>query len=252
MYSPRRASFLHLGYAMSDAFERLYRLKGVRQRVQLAHTVSARAPHGLASYVPASPSARQRVHGLQTLSPNSVQGLLSQVPGGHAVQRWHTLSMVSRVTLPSAQSRRLTKWSLSGQAAMLEQFLQAETSCLSLPAHVRCMYWPAGHTSLQGLHCASSSAVHSCDMYLCAPHVSRHDVHTEYLSTAQSLLTKLAPGTHWFGHVWHETVSFVPAPVHGGPCASRLGGQSRCVVHLAHPWSYVLPSPGHTGSASVR
>ena len=90
------------------------------QRVQLAHTASEVGPHVLIAYWPASPSASQRVHGVHVRSENSVHGLLSHVPAGQGVQRWHTLSMVSSVTLPSAQSLRLTKWSPSGQLVMLE------------------------------------------------------------------------------------------------------------------------------------
>ena len=221
------------------------------QRVQLAQTASHVLPQALTSYVPVSSKAWHLVHGVQTRSENSVQGLLSQVPGGHVAQRWHTLSFVSSVMLPSAQSRRLTNWSLSGQEAMLEQFWQAEASCLSSPLHVRCMYCPAGHTSLHCLHCASSSMVHSREMYLWAPHVSRHDVHTEYLSSEQSLLTKLTPATHGFGQVWQDIVLLVPSPVQGVPTASLFGGQSFCVVHGAQPWSDVLPRPGHTGSIRV-
>lgn len=111
-----------------------------------------------------------------------------------------------------------------------------DASCLSVPVHVRSMYCPsAGHVRLQPLHCASCSIVHSEETKRFAPQVSRHDVQTEYLSIAQSLLMKLTPGTQGFGQTRHSIVLFVPTPVHGGPAAIRFGGQSACVVHLAHP-----------------
>lgn len=197
---------------------------------------------------------------MHTRSAKSEHGLLSHVPGGHGgVHGRHTLSSVSSVSLRlRAHMSRSTYCccccaSAAGHASMLVQSAQMDTSRRSCPAQVFCMYCPLlAHTRLHCWQAVSDSTLHSADTKRCSPHVSLHDVHCAYLSTAQSLLTKLTPCTHALGHVVHCTELLVPAPVHGGPVRSRLGGQSFWVVHFAHPASATCPRPGHTGSCIVR
>ncbi len=97
----------------------------------------------------------------------------------------------------------------------------------------------------------TSSMLQVSDMYLFAPHVLLHAAHAANEWIAQSLFTKLIPSTHWLGQVVQLIVFETLLPMHGAPVASRFGGQSFCVVHLAHPESYVLPWAGHTGFCIV-
>jgi hypothetical protein len=81
--------------------------------------------------------------------------------------------------------------------------------------------------------------LHGDDMYLFALQVLLHAEHAANESTAQSLLTKLVPSTHWLGQVVQLMVLTVLPPMHGVPVAGRFDGQSFCAVHSAQPASNV-------------